>query len=142
MPNDKQGKAIAVILALQYLVFIPLWRAESIPPLLGHIVVWLLYAGFVLLLRSALSASTTMEPDASPAAAAWPRRRLIQWAGALLLLSALGSLGPPEAAAVAIWLGAVVVGLRTLTGTLRTLIRREPTEEQPVDRDGDQARTS
>ncbi|MDJ0955116.1 MAG: hypothetical protein QNJ81_15670, partial [Acidimicrobiia bacterium] len=123
MPNDRQGKAIATVLALQYLVFIPLWNVESIPPLLGHVVVWLLYAGFGLLFHSALAGSVASAPPAVSPAAGWTRRRLIRWAGVLLFLSALGSLGPPDAAAVIIWIGAAIAGIRTLTGTLRRMVR-------------------
>ncbi len=144
LPSDRQGKAIAAVLALQYLVFVPLWNVESIPPLLGHAVVWLLYAGFGLLFHVALRDSSTSAPLASSPAAGWTRRRLIQWAGVLLLLSALGSLGPPEAAAVIIWIGAAIAGIRTLIGTLRRMVRSPAvtTEALPDVRGDDQVHKS
>ena len=145
LPNDKQGKRIALVLALQYVVFIPLWNADSIPPLLGHVIVWLLYAGFALLFHSALKDSISSSPVPTGSPAIWPRNRVIQWAGALLFLSALGSLGQPEIGFVVVWIGAIVAGLRMLVGTLRHAVRTpvgDATAEPAVVRDDDQAHTS
>ncbi len=144
LPDDRQGKGIALTLALQYLFFIPLWRADSHPPLLGHVIVWLLYAGFALLFHSALQESISSSPIAAGSCAAWPRRRVIQWAGGLLFLSTLGSLGQPEIGFVVVWVGSIIAGLRMLIGTLRAATPRTQaaTGELPAARDDDQAHTS
>ena len=137
LPNDRQGKRIALVLGGQYLLFTPLMNAESIPPLLGHVVVWLLYGGFALLFGSSLAESSESAGDGPRQVAAWPRRRLIQWAGALLSLSVLGSLGQPEIGFVIVWLGAIVAGLRMLVGTLRHMVGGTARTPRPADHDGD-----
>jgi hypothetical protein len=143
LPTDRQGKVIGLVLLLQYLVFIPLWGGDTMPPLLGHVVVWLLYAGFALLFRDA-RAESVLEIEPQVEISVWSRRRLIQWAIALLALSVLGSLGHPDVGAVIIWLVSIVVGLRTLVGVVRAIWRRgrRPTATPHAVRDGDQAHTS
>lgn len=128
LPTDRQGKGIAALLALQYIIFIPLWNPESIPPLLGHLVVWLLYGGFALLLRSSLQES---DPGAAGAWAPirfWARRRMAKWVTLLVLLAMIASLGPPELGFIVVWLTAVVAGLRMLVGSLRRSLRIRPSE--------------
>jgi len=70
LPSDRQGKRLALLLAAQYLLLGPLMNADSIPPLLGHAVVWLLYAGFALLFRGSLAESSESVGDAPPSAGA------------------------------------------------------------------------
>jgi hypothetical protein len=137
LPNDRQGKRIVLVLGGQYLLLTPLMNTESIPPLLGHVVVWLLYGGFALLFGSSLAESSESAGDEPRQVAAWPRHRLIQWAGALLALSALGSLGQPEIGFVIVWLGAIVAGLRMLVGTLRHVVGGTARTPRPADHDGD-----
>lgn len=140
LPTDRQGKGIALLLAAQYLILTPLWNVDNLPPLLGHIVVWLLYAGFALLFRDALAdepvPSTAADPDRG-----WPASRIIAWTATLLVLAMLGSLGSPDLGAAVIVCGGVVVGVRTLIGAMRTA-GRAPTEAPLAGRDGDQAHTS
>ncbi len=142
LPNDRQGKRITLVLAAQYLLLAPLMNADSIPPLLGHVVVLLFYGGFALLFRSSLAESSASAWDEAGRGATWPRRRLIQWAGALLLLSVLGSLGRPEIGFVIVWLGATIAGTRMFVGTLRRVVRGSARTPQPADHDGDPVRTS
>ncbi len=131
-----------MVLAAQYLLLAPLMNADSIPPLLGHVVVLLFYGGFALLFRSSLAESSASAWDEAGRGATWPRRRLIQWAGALLLLSVLGSLGRPEIGFVIVWLGATIAGTRMFVGTLRRVVRGSARTPQPADHDGDPVRTS
>jgi hypothetical protein len=142
LPNDRQGKRIALLLAAQYALFTPLWNTASIPPLLGHVVVWLLYAGFALLFRSALKESDAAMPGGQPPFGFWPRRRLLRWFAALLVVTALSAFGPPEIGAVVVWLGASVAGVRMLSGTIRRAVRKPvPTETLPAGRDVDPTHT-
>ena len=139
LPNDRQGKAVAIVLLGQYLLLSPLMNAADIPPMLGHVIVWLLYGGFGLLFWSAGRESTPSAQVAPSHHKTWPTGRLIQWAGALLVLSALGSLGQPGIGYVIVWLGAIIVGLRMLIGTLRHMLRPQPASRQRDDHDGDPA---
>ena len=141
LPTDPQGKRLLLLLGAQYALFAPTWNVESIPPLLGHVVVWLLYAGFALLFSSALRHSQTETPNQQKPAPAWPRRRAIKWAGAFLLFSALGSLGQPEIGALVVWIGSSVAGSWMLIVTLRRSLglRRG---RQPVAHVDDQVHTS
>lgn len=140
LPNDRQGKRIALVLAAQYLLFTPLMNTESIPPLPGHIVVWLLYGGFALLFGSSLAESSESAGKGLRQVAEWPPRRLIQWAGALLSLSVLGSLGQPEIGFVIVWLGAIVAGSRMLVGTIRHMLGGTARTPKPAGHDGDPVR--
>ena len=144
LPTDRQGKRLAALLLLQYVIFIPLWNTDSIPPLLGHVVVWLFYAGFALLFRGALGDAA--EPHTAPGAhPGWSRRRIFGWIAAFVALSVLGSLGQPDIGAVAVFAIGVVVGLRTLTGVLRAIWsdeRRPVTAALSVDHDDDPAHKS
>ena len=130
LPTDRQGKGIATFLALQYIIFIPTWNASSIPPLLGHVVVWLLYGGFVLLLRASLRESDPATPGAWAPIELSPRRRIVRWGGLLLVLTTLAGFGPPEVGALVVWLGAIVAGLRMLFGTLRRALRTPPNADR------------
>jgi hypothetical protein len=121
LPSDRQAKGLAGLLAAQYAIFVPLWNAEKMPPLGGHLVVWLLYAGFGFLLAAALRSSELAagpvvdEPNptyASPGPAV----------AGILGLTLLGSLLPPELGFVAVWLVAIVVGLRTAYGSVRAVL--------------------
>jgi len=119
LPNDRQGKVVAAVLLLQYAIFVPLWNTDRLPPALGHIVALLLYAGFFLLLFDAVARTSSDSAVAAGSHPGWPRRRLIQWAGTLLTLSVLGSLGQPEVAALVVWIIGTVAGLTMLTVSLR-----------------------
>ncbi len=139
LPSDRQGKAIAVLVGCWYLAFTPLWDPQLLPPLLGHVIVWLLYAGFALLFFN--SRQTTTALDHAGDRPAWPRRRVIQWVGSLLILSLLGSLGRPEVGFVVVWAAATVAGLRMLIGTLRGALRNTPSDTPPVSHDDDRVHT-
>ncbi|MDJ0496673.1 MAG: hypothetical protein QNJ89_02510 [Acidimicrobiia bacterium] len=139
LPSDRQGRGIAVLVGFWYVTFIPLWNPGLMPPLLAHVIVWLLYAGFAVLFTTSRRATTALE-QAGPRPA-WPRRRVIQWVGSLLILSLLGSLGRPEVGVVVVWGIATVAGLRMLIGTLRSALRVTATEEPPASRDDDRAHT-
>ncbi len=119
LPSDRQARVLTGILALQYVVFIPLWSPEKMPPLIGHVVVWLLYAGFALLLTSTRSRSTpTLPPAAVPLTQ--PRaRHLAAWAGSLILIAAIGSAVPAELGFIPVWGIATVIGLRMLARSIR-----------------------
>ncbi len=142
LPTDRQARGVALILAVFYVAFIPLWRPDSMPSLSGQTAVWILYATFAwLLYRSLRSSDSDGQPLAVPEAR-WPRLRVIRWTGALLTLSALGSLGPPEFGAVIIWVGAIVTGLAMLVATLRHELRGSARERQRDDHDAGRAHTS
>jgi hypothetical protein len=117
LPNDRQGRWIVSLLAIQYLVFIPAWTPEKMPPLAGHVVVWLMYAGFGLLLSSALRQSKPELPDQQDTGL--DQRALRRGAAALVALSVLGSFGPPEIGFIPVWGVAIVIGLRMLVGSVR-----------------------
>lgn len=121
LPNDRQARWIAVLLVVQYLVFIPAWSPEKMPPLVGHVVVWLLYAGFALLLHSALQQSI----DEPPALQAFDvdNRTLRRGATLFLALSIIGAFGPPGLGFVVVWLVATVIGVRMLIGSTRQVLR-------------------
>jgi hypothetical protein len=91
------------------------------PPLAGHVVVWILYATFALLLWSALRPSPRTEPRDHPAG---PIGRVtIATIASLLAISALASLGPAEIGSVVVWLVAAIVGLGMLTTSIRHVLR-------------------
>jgi hypothetical protein len=120
LPNDRQGRWIAVLLAAQYVVFIPTWAPERMPSLAGHVVVWILYATFALLLWSALRTSPRTEPRDHPAG---PIGRVtIATIASLLAISALASLGPSDLGSVMVWLVATIVGLGMLFGSVRHVL--------------------
>jgi len=121
LPNDRQGRWIAVLLAAQYVVFIPTWTPDRMPPLAGHAVVWVLYATFALLLWLALRRTPWTEPQDSPAG--WIGPGAIAMIAALLAISALASLGPSEIGSVIVWLVATIVGLGMLFGSVRHVLR-------------------
>jgi len=139
LPSDRQGKGLAALVGFWYLAFVPLWNPELLPPLLGHLIVWLLYGGFAFLFFA--SRQETTARDQSGDRPAWPRRRVIRWVGSLLVLSLLGSLGRPEVGFLVVWIVATVAGLRMLVGTLRCALRNTPRETPPVFRDDDRAHT-
>lgn len=129
LPTDRQGKGVALLVALFYVAFIPLWDPSLMPALPGHVVVWLLYGGFYLLFRGARATANPQAPEPVEGHPTPPRRRVIQWVGALLLLSVLGSLGRPEIGFLAVWGVGTIAGIRMLTGTLRSALRRAPLAE-------------
>ena len=122
LPNNRQGRWIAVLLVAQYLVFIPAWTPEKMPPLAGHVVVWLMYAGFGLLLNSALRQSAAELPCQQPTDL--DRDVLRRGAAALVALSVLGSFGPPEVGFIPVWGVAIVAGLRMLVGSVRQVLQQ------------------
>ncbi|MDX2468637.1 MAG: hypothetical protein QNL12_15075, partial [Acidimicrobiia bacterium] len=121
LPNDRQGKWLMVLLLLQYIVFIPTWTPDRMPPFVGHLIVWLLYAGFGLLLYAAGGSS---EPDIDNSAEiATSRSQVLSGAGAVLGLSIIGAFGPMELGYVIVWIGAVIIGVRMLFGMTRKVLR-------------------
>jgi len=121
LPNDRQGRWMAVLLAAQYVVFIPTWAPERMPPFAGHVVVWMFYATFALLLWSALRQSPRTELRDQPAG---PIGRVtIATIAGLLAISALASLGPTEIGSVFVWLVATIVGMGMLTTSIRHVLR-------------------
>ncbi|MDJ0925675.1 MAG: hypothetical protein QNJ77_14060 [Acidimicrobiia bacterium] len=148
LPSDRQGKAIAVLLAAQYLVFIPLWNPEKMPPFAGHVVVWLLYGGFGFLLGAALQHSCRTAPRvARPAAATRSRRQVVALASGAIFFTLLGSLAPAELGFIPVWLVAIVIGLRTAAGSIRSVLRgadQDTVSEEtlPVVRDADREHRS
>lgn len=122
MPNDRQGRWLAALLSVQYAIFIPLWNPEKMPPLSGHLVVWLLYGGFGLLLASSLAASADSAQrvhNERAARATAPRVAAVAIVGLALIGSAL----PPELGFVAIWLVAILVGLRMAYRSTTAVLR-------------------
>ena len=121
LPSDRQGRWIAVLLVVQYAIFIPLWNPEKMPPLGGHVVVWLLYAGFGFLLAAALraSADSADRVDIRPAP-----RSTGPWAAvaAILGLTVIGSAFPPELGFVPVWVVAIVIGLRMAYRSFRAVL--------------------
>ncbi len=121
LPNDRQGRWIALLLAVQYLIFIPVWTPEKMPPFVGHLVVWLLYAGFALLLRAALEQSLGSPPELHRMDI--NLHKLLAVGAVVLALSVLGSLGPTELGSIPVWLVAIIVGTRMLVGSVRQVLR-------------------
>jgi len=124
LPNDRQGRWIAVLLAAQYVVFIPTWTPERMPPLAGHVVVWVLYSTFAVLLWLALRRVPGTEPldrSAGPIG-----RGVIAMIASLLAVSALASLGPSEIGSVIVWLVATIVGLAMLIRSVRHVLLEAP----------------
>ncbi len=121
LPNSRQGKWLAVSLLIQYLVFIPAWTPDRMPPIVGHLIVWLLYAGFGFLLHAARGHSKPQVDKAAEAAIS--RKQVLLGVGALLGLSTIGALGPMNLGFVIVWLGAVVVGVRMLFSMIRKVLR-------------------
>ena len=122
LPSDRQARWIAALLAVQYAAFIPLWNPEKMPSASGHVVVWLMYAGFGFLLASALgtsaaSAKITHTQRASRTNGSWVA------AAAIVGLTVLGSALPPEFGFVPVWLVAIVVGLRMAYRSFRAVLR-------------------
>lgn len=130
LPDDRQASGIGLLLAIQYLLFIPTWRPEAIPPLLGHVVVWLLYAGFGFLLGAALRRSRIEErPVTKSPAAIWSRGSALPIAGAFLILAVVGALGPAELGYGPIWGVSIVIGLRMLVRSIRYATGRDRKHE-------------
>lgn len=129
LPNTKQARGIGVLLAIQYLIFIPAWRPEGFPPLLGHVVVWLLYAGFGFLLAAALQRNRAEDPVATaPAATRWSRKIVLS-VGVLIVLAILGSISPVPLGVFPVWGVSMIVGLRMLNRSVRFAVHRD---RQPV----------
>lgn len=125
LPNHRQGMWLTGLLAAQYLVFVPTWTPNRMPPFVGHLIVWLLYAGFALLLHSAKETSQNEIEEAAEYRLS--RSQIWLGAGALLALSAIGALGPISLGYVIVWLGAGIVGLRIMYSmVLKTLHKPEP----------------
>ncbi len=121
LPSDRQGKWLAALLVVQYAIFIPLWNPEKMPPFEGHLVVWLLYAGFGFLLAAALrtSAGSTDRVDIRPVPAVTG-----PWVAvaAILGLTVIGSAFPPELGFVPVWIVAIVFGLRMAYRSFRAVL--------------------
>jgi hypothetical protein len=139
LPTDRQGRWIALVLALEYLVFIPTWTPEEMPPFVGHLVVWLLYAGFALLMHSALPRSAEAAPAIAESSPVELSKQQIGWKVAGILgLTLLGSLIPPELGFIPIWTIAIWVGLRMFYRSVKSVLRREP--PSPTDQPNMEAR--
>jgi hypothetical protein len=129
LPNTKQAKGIGLLLAIQYLVFIPAWRPEAFPPLLGHVVVWLLYGGFGFLLAAALRRNRIDDPEAvAPVSTSWSRKAVLS-AGALIALAMLGSLSPVPLGVFPVWGLSIIIGVRMFSRSIRYAVDRD---RQPV----------
>jgi hypothetical protein len=122
LPTDRQGKWILLILALQYLIFIPAWTPDKMPPVVGHVVVWLLYAGFAMLLDSGLRQSQRQSPAASTPLAIPPGSRILLAVIALLGLTIAGALAPAELGFIPVWGIAIWVGLRMFYKSVRSVL--------------------
>ncbi|MCP5110207.1 MAG: hypothetical protein GY953_05165, partial [bacterium] len=92
LPDKRQARRIGLLLVAQYAMFIPTWTPEKMPPLVGHVVVWLLYAGFLFLLNSSLEQSRQTAPERAEPLSLPSKRRLALLATGTLALTMIGAL--------------------------------------------------
>jgi hypothetical protein len=131
LPNARQARFIGMLLAVQYAVFIPTWTPEKMPPLLGHVVVWLLYAGFLLLLSSSLRLSQQESPTATVPLTRPPRGRTATIIAGGFVLTMLGALLPQSIGFIPVWGIAIWVGLRMFWRSTRTVLG-QAAADQPM----------
>lgn len=129
LPDARQARFIGMLLAVQYAVFIPTWTPEKMPPLLGHIVVWLLYAGFLLLLNSSLRLSQPESPTATAPPTRPGRGRIATIIAGGLALTMIGALIPQSIGFIPVWGIAIWVGLRTFTRSVRTVLGQSAADQ-------------
>jgi hypothetical protein len=122
LPNHKQFQWLLVPTGLLYLVTGILLRPEAYPGILGHILIWALYAVSFYLLNKSNQSSSAVSDSADTSLSVWTNKRWLALAGIFPLAATLGEIllgGISNPLAIFFWLAGIIFGILMFIKALR-----------------------
>ena len=113
------------------MIFIPAWAPEKMPPFVGYVVVWLLYAGFAIRLHAGLRQSQLEQPVVLAPISVPSKGRMLLTVIVALCLTMIGSLAPAELGFIPVWGVAIWIGLRMFCRSVRSVLADPTPPHQP-----------
>jgi hypothetical protein len=129
LPNQKQFRALLIPASIMYLAMGVLIRPDWYPGLIGHLMIWMLYAVVIyLFIRSQKQTSPVAEASEIEN---WGAKRWLMLAGIFPIAATAGEIlltGLFEIVAVIFWFGGMAYGLATFIKAVKLTFPKEGIE--------------